>query len=79
MNPNYLPRDPDGRLWRLVEECGEVSKVAGKIGRFGLLSRHPDGGPTNAYLLMSELCDLRHAIDAVMNDILPVVEAQGEP
>lgn len=79
MNPKYLPRDPEGRRARLTEECGEVLQVLGKIGRFGLYSRHPNGGPTNAYLLMSELEDLRGAIDAVQDDILPLIETEGEP
>jgi len=69
MNPKYLPTDLDGKIDRIVEESGEVLQVVGKIGRFGLTSSHPLGGPNNAALMLSELADLRHAISVVENEI----------
>ena len=69
MNPRYLPTDLEGKIDRLVEESGEVLQVIGKIGRFGLTSAHPKGGPNNASLLLSEMADLRHAISVVENEI----------
>lgn len=40
MEANYLPllKDKVGRMHHLVEECGEVVKLVGKSGRFGLSS-----------------------------------------
>lgn len=42
MKQEYLPKTPEGRLWHLSEECGEViaellnlSKQCCKMGRFG--------------------------------------------
>jgi len=74
MNPKYLPTTIDGKIDRLVEESGEVTEVIGRVlrivgktGRFGLTSAHPEGGPNNAALMLSELADLRHAISAVEN------------
>jgi len=79
MNPRYLPTTVDGKIGRVVEESGEVTEVIGrclrifgKIGRFGLDSTHPSGGPNNAALLLSELADLRHAISQVENSITDV-------
>ncbi|UPT95496.1 hypothetical protein J4G48_0040795 [Bradyrhizobium barranii subsp. apii] len=76
MNPKYLPTTIDGKIDRLVEESGEVTEVIGRVlrivgktGRFGLTSAHPEGGPNNAALLLSELADLRHAISVVENGI----------
>jgi hypothetical protein len=76
MNPRYLPTTIDGKIDRITEESGEVIEVIGKclrvvskIGRFGIDSTHPAGGPNNAALLLSELADLRHAISQVENSI----------
>src|SRR5882724_9794134 len=77
MNPRWLPTTLDGKIDRVVEECGEVTEVIGKVlrvigktGRFGLTSYPPGiGGANNAALLLSELADLRHAISAVENAI----------
>ncbi|WP_213286734.1 hypothetical protein [Bradyrhizobium sp. sGM-13] len=76
MNPKFLPTTLDGQIDRVVEESGEVAEVMGRVlqiigktGRFGLTSAHPEGGPNNAALLLSELADLRHAISVVENGI----------
>ncbi|BBB99670.1 hypothetical protein [Bradyrhizobium elkanii] len=74
MNPRYLPTTVDGKVARVVEESGEVVEVIGrclrifgKIGRFGLDSADPEGGPNNAAMFLSELADLRHAISQAEN------------
>jgi hypothetical protein len=76
MNPKWLPITLDGKIDRLVEESGEVVEVIGRVlravgktSRFGLDSAHPEGGPNNAALMLSEMADLRHAISAVENGI----------
>ncbi|TYO65419.1 hypothetical protein FXV83_15905 [Bradyrhizobium hipponense] len=76
MNPRFLPTDVGGKVVRVVEESGEVVEVIGrclriygKIGRFGLASTFPGGGPNNAALFLSELADLRHAISQVENSL----------
>lgn len=84
MNPAYAPKTPTGRLDRLIEEIGEVSVEAGALlkaiakgRRFGMDSRHPDGGPTNREdaldimgRLRSELLDLLGAMDHVETDMI---------
>lgn len=80
MKEEYLPKTPEGRAWRLVEECNEVrlelalnrtTHAACKLGRFG-----PDGdaqvaaiGSTPRERLLAELADLEHAIAAVRADL----------
>jgi hypothetical protein len=66
MNPRYAPRDPEGRMNRLVEEVGEVMieagallQLIGKAKRFGLDSAHPDGGPTNRIAIIQAMEGLR--------------------
>ncbi|WP_439357950.1 hypothetical protein [Bradyrhizobium sp. DASA03007] len=79
MNPKYLPTTVDGKTVRVVEESGEVVEVIGrclrifgKIGRFGLDSTSPGGGPNNAAMFLSELADLRHAISQVENSLTDI-------
>ena len=50
------------RLALLLEECGEVQQIIGKILRHGYESTHPNGGPTNRRLLESELGDFKAAL-----------------
>lgn len=83
MNAQYLPSTFDGRMARLTEECGEVmteiAKVlqsVGKIGRFGVHSRPPKGGPTNAEQLLSELSDLKDAIIRLEPDLLDALSTE---
>ena len=74
MIEDYLPRDRDGRLFRLVEEMGEVSAAIGKACRFGMNSVNPElpqaEQETNAAWLARELQDLKHAIAAVEQDLV---------
>lgn len=83
MDLRYMPTTPHGRRARLSEEIGEVMieagkalRIMGKIGRFGLDSQHPDGGPTNREALLgiltpliSELNDLHGAVVQVEEDL----------
>lgn len=50
------------RIAYLMEECGEVIHVCGKILRHGYDACHPDGGPDNRALLENELVDVQTAI-----------------
>lgn len=76
--PEYLPKDRNGRLFRLIEECGEVLQMCGKAGRFGMSSRHPEGGPRNISALLAELRDLRDAIDALEPDLHDELARYGD-
>ncbi len=58
---NELTPAEHERLALLMEECGEVVQIIGKILRHGYESRHPNGGPTNRGLLMKELGDVHAA------------------
>ena len=71
MTPKYLPTDRNGRLFQLIEECGEVLQALGKAGRFGMGNRYPQAPdePTNAEKILGELADLRSAMDAVEPDL----------
>lgn len=55
---NGLTPAEEERLAVLMEECGEVIQIVGKIIRHGYDSRHPDGGPTNRELLDKEVLDV---------------------
>lgn len=59
---NGLSPAESERLYLLLEECGEVQQVIGKILRHGYESSHPDGGPTNRGLLEKELGDVLFAV-----------------
>lgn len=62
---NLTPAQAE-RLAMLIEECGEVIQVAGKILRHGYDNYHPDRPHiTNRELLQRELTDLA----AVQNQI----------
>jgi hypothetical protein len=69
VNPRYLPDTLEGKMDRVVEEAGEILQVIGKAGRFGLKSYHPEGGPNNAALILSEMADLRHALADLEEEI----------
>ncbi len=65
----FPPKTPEGRRWRLAEECGEVIRALSKIGRFGAIGIGYDGHENNTAALLAELSDLKHAIKAVEEDI----------
>lgn len=85
MTPEFLPDTPEGRLWRLVEECVEVAEkcnliayTACKAGRFGMNTvKHGSwSGPSPRERLLkafaalrSEVTDLEHAVVAVEADL----------
>ena len=67
MREDLLPANNDGKIGRLVEECGEVLQAVGKLVRFGARPIDQKTGVQydNIADLRRELRDLRHAIDAV--------------
>jgi hypothetical protein len=66
MNKKFLPNDIEGKLFHVIEECGEVLSAAGKLQRFGPLSVNPllpvEKQESNIYWLIRELEDLETAI-----------------
>jgi NTP pyrophosphatase (non-canonical NTP hydrolase) len=52
----------------LIEECGEVIQVCGKILRHGYTSHHPVSGATNSELLHKELGDVLAAVELLERD-----------
>jgi hypothetical protein len=71
MKRDYMPSDRNGRLFHVIEECGEVLHALGKAGRFGMGSRHPArrAGELNAEQILRELHDLKLAIVALEPDL----------
>lgn len=63
MIEKYLPKDLDGKLSRLQEECAEVIQAVCKIQRFGIDNFHPETGVKNSDQLALEIADLCHAIE----------------
>lgn len=51
----------------LQEECAEVIQAVSKIRRFGVDSKHPEGGPTNLEHLEIEIGDVIAMIE-IMNE-----------
>ena len=63
---NQLTPAEAERLAMLIEECGEVIQIAGKILRHGYASHHPaTPNITNRDMLASELTD----VDAVLGEM----------
>lgn len=58
----YAPTCLGEAFAKYIEEAGESLAAVGKIGRFGLQSRHPDGGETNLEWLRRELADVRSSM-----------------
>lgn len=75
MDPAYLPTDFEGRVAWLLEECGEVVQAIGKAGRFGLRSRDPRTGLSNAEQLSDEITDLLRAIEQLEPELFEHVQA----
>lgn len=74
MNPEYMPADPAGRLFWLLEELGELVAALGKTGRFGPDSYNPELPPNqrerNCDWVLREMEDVRAAMDGVRLDML---------
>jgi NTP pyrophosphatase (non-canonical NTP hydrolase) len=82
---NNLTEAEAERLSVLMEECGEVIQIIGKIQRHGLESKHPKGGPTNRELLQTELGHVCYAMEMMENAkdinfdaVLESIEAKKE-
>lgn len=73
---NKLSDAENERLALLLEECGEVIQIIGKIQRHGYDSHDPtdEGGPSNRKLLEREIADVVQAVDllAGAEDIDPL-------
>lgn len=52
-------------LAKLIEECGELQQVAGKMLAYYHHDQHPDGGPPLRERLEDEAADVMAAIDFV--------------
>lgn len=60
------------RLAMLIEECGEVIQIAGKVLRHGYDSYHPDNpAVSNRELLGRELTDLLAVAASLCRDKVP--------
>jgi NTP pyrophosphatase (non-canonical NTP hydrolase) len=69
MSYNQLSDAEAERLALLLEECGEVQQIIGKILRHGYESCHPlsiNGSPTNRELLERELGDVYAAVSMML-------------
>lgn len=66
MDLKYLPKNFEGQLAHVVEECGEVMAAAGKTMRFGRKSVDPTDTSakpeTNEQWLKREILDLTVAL-----------------
>jgi NTP pyrophosphatase (non-canonical NTP hydrolase) len=67
MEEKYLPKDLNGKLARLSEECAEVIQAVCKAQRFGLSNYHPITKEINSQAIIRECEDLKHAINDVLN------------
>ena len=67
----YAPKTRDGRIAKVVEECGEVLQTIGKIGRHGLRAWDPHTGKgyDNQDDLLREMQDLRDAMHELEQDL----------
>jgi len=61
-NFNELTPAQTERLSILLEECGEVVQMCGKILRHGYASHNPNGGECNKVLLEKEIGDVKFAL-----------------
>lgn len=66
---NKLTNPEIERLSCLIEECGEVIQVVGKIQRHGFEHRHPKyGNRPNRENLTAEIADLLIAIERMIDN-----------
>jgi hypothetical protein len=73
MRVDLLPTTLEGKISRVVEECGEVLQAIGKIQRFGYRPIDPKTGIQydNWAELTNELGQLRHAAKQVLEEQCP--------
>lgn len=75
----YLPKDRNGRLFKLIEEMGELNAALGKAGRWGMTSVNPelpsDQQETNAAWILREMDD----VEAALKECRADVEAEMKP
>lgn len=64
---DLLPTTFDGKLDKLVEECGEFLQAYGKYRRFGSNPTDPKTGKQydNVADMLLEICDIRDAVEAL--------------
>lgn len=69
MREDLLPTTFDGKLYRVVEEAGEVLQAYGKMKRFGKIATDRKTGKRydNLQDLRTELRQLHHAIEEFLN------------
>jgi hypothetical protein len=74
-----MPRDRNSRLFKLIEEMGELNAALGKAGRHGMLSVNPDlpveQQETNAAWILREMDDVIAAVAACRPDVEDEIEA----
>lgn len=77
--PKYLPKDRNGRLFKLIEEMGELNAALGKAGRHGMMSVNPElpveQQETNAAWILREMDDVTAALKAYRRDIQDEIDA----
>src|SRR5688572_27178134 len=56
-------------LLKVAEECAELGQVCSKAIRFGLNSKHPNGGLTNFERIGEEFQDLAAAFDYLLEKV----------
>lgn len=78
MRVDLLPTTPEGKISRVIEECGEVLQEIGKLQRYGPYpTDHRTGVEYDHWAAMTvELAQLNHAITQVLNLPAPVKETQ---
>jgi NTP pyrophosphatase (non-canonical NTP hydrolase) len=72
MREDLLPTTLDGKIAKVVEECGEVLHVIGKYGRHGWKPTDPKTGIqyNNLHDLGNELQDLNSSICVLLDELI---------
>lgn len=83
MKSQYIPRNRNQRLFKLIEEMGELHAALGKAGRWGVLSVNPelpvDQQETNGAWILREMADVEAAIAACRLDVEDEIAAARKP
>jgi len=69
--PELRPNHFDGKISKVVEECGEVLQAIGKYQRHGASAHDPSNRDiiyNNITPLKEELLDLKDAIEQLLNE-----------